>query len=167
MKKIVKYITEIIFAIVLIFVSYFAWDRIDVNAYEKEISQYNIDKVAIDMENDFSELAYLSDENSVDDTVLYINNYQNKNFNTDIMLVLSGINDDVLNDFYLSINGIKYCLKDIYVTSKNNEYYFLIANVNLTQYEKTDYKLKILVDDNFDFNEFSSFSYRIQEEIKG
>jgi len=58
-------------------------------------------------------------------------------------------------------------LKDIYVTSKNNEYYFLIANVNLTQYEKTDYKLKILVDDNFDFNEFSSFSYRIQEEIKG
>lgn len=95
MKKVVRYISEIIFAIVLIFVSYFAWDRIDVNAYEKEISHYNIDKVAIDMQNDFSELAYLSNENSVDDTVLYINNYQNKNFNTDIMLVLNGINYDV------------------------------------------------------------------------
>ena len=167
MKRIIRYISEILFAFVLIFVSYFAWDRIDVEAYEKYITQYTLEDVQISLENEFNELTYLSDEELVNDTVLYVNNYQNKVYDTDIFLVLSGIDGRMINDLYLNIDGKTYSLKDIYKSKISNDYYFLISNVNLKEYEKTNYNLKLLVSDDCDFNNFRSFSYNIQKEIRG
>lgn len=167
MKRIIRYISEILFAFVLIFVSYFAWDRIDVEAYEKYITQYTLEDVQISLENEFNELTYLSDEELVNDTVLYVNNYQNKVYDTDIFLVLSGIDGRMINDLYLNIDGKTYSLKDIYKSKISNDYYFLISNVNLKEYEKTNYNLKLLVSDDCDFNNFTGFSYNIQKEIRG
>lgn len=167
MKRVIRYISEIIFAFILIFVSYFAWDRIDVCAYEKYITQYTLDDIQIIMENDFEELAYLSDEKLVEDTVLYINNYQNKVYNADILLVLTYINENMLNDLYLNINEKNYLLSDIFKSKIDNEYYFLILNLDLKEYEKTNYNLKLLVSDDCDFSDFSNFSYKIQKEIRG
>ena len=165
MKSVVRYISEIIFAIVLIFVSYFVWDRIDVNAYENEISKYNLNDIGIEVDNDFSEIVYLSEENVVEDSILYVNNYQNKIYSTNIFLVLNGFDINNLDSFYLSINDEIYSLNDIFVSNKDNSFYFLIDNLNLNKYEKTSYTLKLLVDDNFDFSEFTGFSYKIEEEI--
>ena len=41
LKRKIKYICEIIFAFSLIFIGYFLWDRIDVEAYEQYITKYN------------------------------------------------------------------------------------------------------------------------------
>lgn len=167
MKRVIRYISEIVFAFVLIFVSYFAWDRIDVEAYEKYITQYNLEDVQIVMDNDFQELAFLSDEEFIDDTVLCINNFQNKVYNADIFLVLSNINVSMSDDLFLNINGENYCLKDIYSKEINDEYYFLISNIELDEYEKVNYNLKLLVSDDYNYEKWTDFSYRIQKEIKG
>ena len=167
MKKIIRYISEIIFSIVLIFISYFVWDRIDVKAYEKYITQYTLEDIQISMENNFDNLFYLSNEKEVEDTVIYVNNYQNKIYNVDILLVLTGINDTMMNDLYLNINGENYSLNNIYKTHTDDDYYFLISNIVLNEYEKRNYNLKLLLSDDFDFTNFSSFSYKIQKEIKG
>ena len=167
MKNIIRCISEIIFAVVLIFVSYFAWDRIDVDAYERDIAKYNLRDIALELENDFSEIGYLSDENAIDNTILYVNNYQNKVYQSNIFLVLNDLDINNLDSFYLSIDEKVYNLKDIYVSDINDQNYFLIDNVNLSEYEKTNYNLKLLVDDSYDFSNFSGLSYRIEEEIIG
>lgn len=167
MKKGVKYISEIIFSVFLIFISYFVWNKIDVEAYERQITQYNLNDVQIEVENGFDELAYVSDSELVDNTVLYINNYQNKVYNIDILFVLSDINEELLDDLYLSIDDTKFLLKDIYVSNEMNDYYFLISNISLKEYEKINYNLKLLVNDDYDFSNWTNFSYNFLEEIKG
>jgi len=167
MKRKIRYISEIIFAVFLIFISYFAWDRIDVAAYEKYITQFNYDDIVIEVENEFENLTYLSEEDSIDDTILLVNNYQDKKYNFDLFLELSSINDEVVNNLYLQVNDNIYSLNDIFVKTENNCYMFLISNLNLNAYEKKNVNLKLLVDDNYDFNDFQGFTYNFKEEILG
>lgn len=167
MKRKVRYISEIIFAVFLIFISYFAWDRIDVEAYEKYITQYNYDNLVIEVENKFDTLTYLSDKDSINDTVVLVNNYQDKVYNCDLLLELSGINDDIVKNLYLEINGQKYTLSDMYISQDDNIYSFLITNLSLDKYEKKNVNLKLLVNDDYVFNDLSSFSYNFKEEILG
>lgn len=167
MKMVIKYISEIVFSVFLIFISYFVWDRIDVEAYERYITQFNSNDIIIDMENDFDDLGYLSDEKIKENAILHINNYQNKKFNTDILMVLSGANEKMLDDLYLIVNGENKKLTDIYVSTKDDNDYFLVSNINLDEYEKVSYELNLLIDDKYDFNEWTSFSYNFIEEIKG
>jgi len=167
MKRKIRYISEIIFAVFLIFISYFAWDRIDVAAYEKYITQFNYDDIVIDVENEFENLTYLSDEDSIKDTVILVNNYQDKKYNFDLLLELSGISEDVINNLFLVVNDAIYSLNDIYVKKDNNCYMFLISNLSLNAYEKRNVNLKLLVDDNYIFTDFDGFTYNFKEEILG
>jgi len=167
MKRKVRYISEIIFAIFLIFVSYFAWDRIDVEAYEKYITQYNYDNLVIEVENEFDTLTYLSDEETINDTVVLVNNYQDKVYSCELLLELSGINEDIMNNLYLEINDQIYLLSDIYISQNIDIYSFLITTLNLDKYEKKNVNLKLLVNDDYIFSDLSGFSYNFKEEILG
>ena len=164
MKKIVRYVSEIILAVFLIFISYFAWDRIDVEAYEKFITQYTLEDISISLENDFV-TDFECNEHFVENSVLSINNYQDREYNANILLELNGVNNDIINNLILVIDNEKYILNELYKSNKDNDYYFLITNVNLDKYEKLNYNLKLLIKDNYHFNDVDGFSYNIIEEI--
>lgn len=165
MKKVVRYVSEITIAVVLIFISYFIWDRIDVEAYERFITQYTLDDIAISIEDNFSMLAYVSDENNVASSILSVNNYQNREYNANVMLELNGINQEVVDNLILTIDNKQYNLNEIFSYKKSDKYYFLITNVNLDEYEKKSFNLKLLVNDGYVFSDISNFSYNIVEEI--
>lgn len=166
MKK-VRCISEIILALILIFVSYFAWDRIDVEAYEKSITQYNENHIVLEIEHKFDTLAFLRDKDSVENTVVFVNNYQNKVYNFDLLLELNGIDENIMNNLFLSVDDEIYSLNDILIDKNLDTYTFLIKNVCLSNYEKEDYKVKLLIDDSFNVDELNTFSYNIREEIYG
>lgn len=161
----VRYITEMIFAIGLIFVSYFAWDRIDVEAYEKLITQYSLDDIALSVDSNFSNLVYESENVNTEYSILSVNNYQNREYNANILLEIEGANKDIIDHLMLWVDNECYNLNEIYKYNKDDKYYFLITNVNLNEYEKKNYNLKLLVSDNFVYNDNLSFSYNIIEEI--
>ena len=165
MKKVVRYISEIIFSIVLIFVSYFAWDRIDVEAYEKYITQYTLEDISVSLDDEFCKLAYVSNEDSINPSILSVNNYQDKVYEANILLELKGVSEELIDNLILVINNTSYKLNDICVNQDKDIYYFLIVNVNLSEYEKKNYNLKLLVEDNYEFNSNFNFSYNILEEI--
>lgn len=165
MKKVVRYISEIIMAVVLIFISYFVWDRIDVEAYEKFITQYTLDDIAVTIDDSFSILSYVSDENNAEGSLLSVNNYQNKEYNANVMLELNGINQEVIDNLILTVDNKRYNLNDIFCYKKSDKQYFLITNVNLDEYEKQSFNLKLLVNDSYEFSNVSNFSYNIVEEI--
>lgn len=165
MKKILRYISEIVFSLVLIFCSYFAWDRVDVEAYEKYITQYTSDDVAINLDDEFSKLAFVSDKETINPSILSVNNYQNKEYNVNIFLELNGVNEEIINNLVLVIDNESYNLRELYKSNDGCKYYFLITKVDLLEYEKKDYSLKLLVEDNYEFNSNLKFSYSILEEI--
>lgn len=164
MKKKIKYITEIICAACLIFVSYFVWDRIDVLAYDNYINTFNTNNVVMEIEDGFETLSYLSDENT-SNTKVYLNNYQDKVFNVNLILELNGINDDIMNNLYLVNNNKTIKLKDLYISNEDDYYRFLVTNLNLNEYEKTNIILKLLVEDDYIFSNNQTFSYNILNEI--
>lgn len=165
MKRMFRYVSEITLAIVLIFISYFAWDRIDVEAYEKIITQYKLEDVSIAIDDEFSQLAYLSDATNVKSSILSVNNYQDREYNTNIFLELNGVNKDIIDNLFLIVDNNQYNLNDIYSYTEDNKYYFLITNVDLSEYEKKIFNLKLLVHDDYDFSDEFIFSYNIIEEI--
>ena len=140
--KIFRCMSEIIFAMFLVYISYFAWDRIDVEAYEKYISQYKLTDLSLTLDSDFN-LAYMRDKNSIDESVLSINNYQDKKYKADILLELNNIDKEIFNNLILVINSSEYYLSDIYKFEEDDKYYFLIDYVELCEYEKKDYKCNI------------------------
>jgi len=84
-----------------------------------------------------------------------------------LLLELSGISEDVINNLFLVVNDAIYSLNDIYVKKDNNCYMFLISNLSLNAYEKRNVNLKLLVDDNYIFTDFDGFTYNFKEEILG
>lgn len=165
MKRIIKYVSEITLAIILMFISYFAWDRIDVEAYEKMITQYTLEDIAISIDGNFNQLEYMSNENGINSSVLSVNNYQDRKYNANIFLELNGVNKNVVDNLILVVDNNQYNLKDIYSYTENSKHYFLISNITLVEYEKKTFNLKLLVNDNFEINEETAFSYNIIEEI--
>ena len=165
MKRKFRYIAEIILSFMLIFVSYFAWDRIDVEAYEKYITQYTLEDIAVTLDSDFCNLAYISDEYNVNSSILSVNNYQNRVYTADILLELTGVDEDTINNLILVVDNVHYSLNDIQCFEDNNKYYFLIIKVELDEYEKENYNLKLLVEDSYKFSDDVNFSYNIIKEI--
>lgn len=164
MKKI-RYVSEILLALVLIVISYFAWDRVDVLAYEKYITQYNVEDIDVFLDHEFEYLVYVSDKESVNASILNVNNYQNKVYDAKVFLELEGVSTEIIDNLLLVIDDNQYCLNDIFAYKSGNKFYFLIANVSLDEYEKESYNLKLLVNDNYEFNDYDVFSYNIIEEI--
>ena len=167
MKRKVRYISEIFLAIFLIFISYFVWNRIDVNAYEKYINQFDSNNIVLEMDSEISSIEYMSNSDNIKGSKLMVNNYQNKVFNADILLELTGVSEETINNLIISIDGEKYWLKDIYMSNNDNISYFLIRNIELLEYEKESIDLKLLVDDNYEFQEYEEISYALSKKIYG
>lgn len=165
MKKIVRCLVEIVFSLMLIIGGYIVCNRIDVQAYEGYIAQYSLNDISLSVENGFSTLSYLSEVESVENSILSVNNYQDKVYNVEILLELNGISQGMIDNLILLIDGIEYKILDRYVSNEDGKFYFVVVSDSLKNYEKKDYNLKLLVDDNYDISNESGFSYNFIEKI--
>ncbi len=166
MKSIVRCVIEICLAVLIIVVSYPIWKSLNVEAYEKSIKDYNNGDTNISVDEEFGQLVYLQYADNIEETpVVFLNNYKNSKENFKLVLVLNEISEELANNLYLLAKGKTIPLNEMLMKRDNDSYYYFIKDVQLNKYEKESYDFRLLLDDDFNIDNYQSFNYNFIKEV--